>query len=289
MPLNKLGTECIYTLKHLSFAVGVPVSVLELLSSSAPTHYHPFKKVRSGKERLIANPTHPMKAVQRKIVKSLLNPVTLPDEIYGARKGRDIKQNASLHVRKRVLVTVDIKDCFPSVSHTRVFRLFREKFMYSEKVSNILTNLTTYRGSLPQGGATSAMILNILLIPLCKTIKGLKSKFGYKLSFWVDDIAISGDKAHLLCQPIIRELQKFGFRTRSKKVRVMFSHRGKQILTGLITNSKISVPKEKIQQYLSDAVGKQSGEATLAGRLNFVKSINPNQEKRIRRRIISHK
>jgi len=284
MLLNKFGIRRILTPKQLSIEIGVPVDILLEFSKTAPKHYHPFLRKRDGKIRKIANPSKPMKAIQAKILRRLLNLVKLPDEIYGARKKRDIKQNASVHLRQRALVTIDIRDCFPSVSHKRIFRLFREEFKYSKEVASILTKLTTYRGSLPQGGVTSSMLLNILFIPLCSKIRSLTLPGNNKLTFWVDDIAFSGKKAFLLCEGVIRELQKFGFRTRSRKVKVMMSgHR--QVLTGVVTNYKISVPKEKIEKYLKEARDPHAKQTTITGRLNFVKNINPIQMKRICKRL----
>jgi len=283
MVTNIFHTERIYTPRQLSVYIGVPLQIIQEFSDTAVKHYHPHKKKINGKKRVIANPSRAMLGIQRRILRKVLNLVPLPNELYGARPGRNLKQNAELHLRQPVLVTIDLRDCFPSVSYVRVFRLFREDFMFSEEVSRLLTNLTTYRGCLPQGAATSAMLLNILLIPLCNKIRGIPQARGKKLSFWVDDIAISGTSAQLVCQPVIRELQKFGFRTRSKKVKIMFSNK-RQTLTGLITNSKISVPKDKLQQYIDEA-SSGATKRTNTGRLIYLRNINKKQERRFGRRV----
>lgn len=280
MEYNSFGMTRIFTLKQLSIIIGVPLIIIQEFSDTAVKHYHPYIQKKEGKKsRPIANPSRALIGIQRRIVRRILNLVSLPDEIYGARPGRNLKQNALVHLRQPVLVTIDIRDCFPSVSHTRIFRLFREEFGYSEVVARTLTKLTTFRGSLPQGAATSAMLLNILLIPLCNRVRSLHQIQGMKLSFWVDDIAISGGNANLVCQSVVRELQKFGFKTRSKKVKVMFANRP-QVLTGLLTNCNVAVPKKKLQQYISDATQGVTNSATNSGRSVFLGDINKKQQKR---------
>jgi len=284
--LNKFGTERILTIERLWRVLGVPKKVLIHVSKNATDYYDPFVKTIGDKKRKIANPNKALKSIQKRIIKTILSGVVLPDEIVGARMGSDIKKNALIHRGQPVVVTVDLRDCFPSTSWKRIFRLFREGFVFSEEVSGILTNLTTYRWSLPQGGVTSAALLNILMIPLCEKIKKILPK-ACNLSMWVDDITFSGECAHLYCQAVIAELQKFGYRTRSRKIKVMFGNMP-QIVTGLVTNSTISVPKGKIDRYLRDYRNNGCNEETTEGRVNHVYFINANQGRRLKRRMGDH-
>lgn len=278
---NSFNLERIFTLKGLSFVLGIPEAVLINYSTNAPKHYRPFIKKMGEKRRRIANPDEPLKAIQRKINNIILNKVLLPNEMYGSVRGRNIKNNVEPHIGKRVVVTIDIRDCFPSVSYTRIFKLFREKFQYSKEVSTILTNLTTFRGTIPQGSPTSSMLLNILLIPLCNDIKLILSINNNDLSFWVDDISFSGESVHQQIQSVIHKLQRNGFAVRKEKIKIMFSGYPQQI-TGLGANRKISVPKKKISKYISDMKNPKLFRKSL-GRLKFIENINPVQHRRLRK------
>lgn len=286
--LNKYGLEPILTTKEIAVVIGVPLTVLEQFSKEVTNHYHPFKKEREGKKpRKIANPDKPLKAIQRKIVKRILEKVILPEEMNGAVKGKSLKENAAAHLKKPVVVAVDIRDCFPSVSYKKIFRLFRENFGFSEEVSSLLTKLCTYRGCLPQGAPTSSALLNIYLIPLCLKLRNHFKEDNFDITFWVDDIAFSGKKAFLHIQYVAREIQKMGLALRASKIKIMRkgSH---QEVAGLTVNDIVSVPQRKLKKYLED-VNWESTEATesLLGRMNYIDTINPNQGKNFRRKLLA--
>ncbi|MFA6000470.1 MAG: reverse transcriptase family protein [Candidatus Paceibacterota bacterium] len=281
--LNKFGSERIFTLNKLSVVLGIPPDILSDFSDTAEKHYHPFIMTKGTKKRKIANPSKALKAIQKRIAEKLLSLVPLPDEICGGRKGISVKDNAKIHLGQPEVVTIDLRDCFPSISFELVFDLFRNEFGYSKEVSGMLTKLTTYRRSLPQGGVTSGALVNILLIPLCGNIRSILPKESV-LSMWVDDITFSGAGAHLYCQDVVKEVQMFGFRVRSKKVKVMFANQP-QLVTGLVTNVKLSVPKKKIKGYIRDHQENRSNKESTVGRMNHVSFINHGQGKKLKKRI----
>jgi len=281
--LNKFNSERIFTLKRLSIVLGIPPEVLLDFSETAVEHYHPYIQTKGAKKRKISNPSEALKAIQKKISKKILSLVPLPAEILGGRKGMSIKENAKIHLRQPEVVTIDLRDCFPSISFKTVFDLFRNDFGYSKEVSSILTKLTTYRRSLPQGGVTSGDLVNILLIPLCGKIRSI-IRVGNRLSLWVDDITFSGKNVHQYCQEVVNIIQMFGYRTRSKKVKVMTNNHP-QTVTGTMVNSKVSVPKKKIEIYLSDFRNKAVSDLSTSGRVIHTSFINPVQARRLKKRI----
>jgi len=280
---NKFRTERIFTLKRLSIVLGIPIEILRTFSICSVDHYHPYIKTINHKQREIANPSKALKEIQERIVERILCQVPLPEEIFGGVKGKDIRKNAMIHRGQPTVVTIDLKDCFPSISFKDVYRLFREDFGYSKEVSGSLTQLTTFKRSLPQGGVASTALVNILLTPLCKRIRVIIPEEN-KLTLWVDDITFSGKDAQLYCQDIVHEAQMFGFRTRSRKVKVMFNNKP-QLVTGTIVNRKVSVPKEKIEKYLEDYRRKINSSESTTGRVNHVSFINPTQGRRLKKRL----
>lgn len=277
--MQKPIVEPIYTLKHLSVFLGLPLEVLETLVVQAPKEYRPYKKEKkSGGYRTIDNPSKMLKEPQRRIKKRLLELHPLPPEIIGGVKGYGIRDYASLHIGQPEVVCFDIKNCFPTVSNRQVFRVFRENFGFSNEVSSALTKLTTYRGRLPQGSPTSNLLLNIVLIPLSKEICEICTDSNLRLSFWVDDITISGKNARAFIQDIVPIFHKYGFSLKTKKTEIMPKVVSQKTI-GLIVNKKVSVRKEKYDEYIRD-IYSEVGQDKIKGRLNHLEYINENQAKR---------
>jgi len=271
--------EPIYTLKHLSIFLGIPLEVLNNLIDFAQTEYRPYKKTKkSGGYRIIDNPSDALKAPQKQIKKLLLELHTLPSAILGGVKGYGIKDYALVHVGQKELICLDIKNCFPSVTNKMVFSVFRNNYLFSEELASALTKLTTFRGKIPQGAPTSNLLLNIVIIPLCNEIEEICKKNNLKLSFWVDDVTISGNNARRVLQEIIPIFHKYGFAIKTKKTIVM-PKSNQQTALGLVVNSKVSVSQQKYDQYISDFYNGISQDQIL-GRANHLEYINENQSKR---------
>lgn len=277
--MTKPIVEPIYTLKHLSIFLGIPLDVLNTLIESAPKEYRPYKKPKkSGGYRIIDNPSDSLKAPQKRIKQLLLEKHPLPKAILGGVKGYGIKDYAQVHIGQSEVVCLDIKNCFPSVTNKMVFSVFRNNYLFSEEVASALTKLTTFRGKIPQGAPSSNLLLNIVIIPLCNKIDEICEKNNLKLSFWVDDVTISGKNAHQVIQDIIPIFHNYGFAIKTKKTTVM-PKANQQTALGLVVNSKVSVSQKKYDQYISDLYRGISKDQIM-GRTNHLEYINENQSQR---------
>jgi len=98
-----------------------------------------------------------LKKLQKRIIDRILKLYPLTDITYGAVDGMSTKLNAQNHVRKRVVVRIDLTDCFHSIKSEWVYRCFRKQFGYSKSVAKILTRISTYNGSIPVGSPLSSM------------------------------------------------------------------------------------------------------------------------------------
>lgn len=280
--VHRSNLEPIHTLKHLSIFLGIPLNVIKQLADSAPKHYSPYlKSKKNGGFRTIDNPSKELKAVQKRIKKRMLEPHPLPKEILGGVKGFGIKDYAKIHVGQSEVICLDIKNCFPSVKYKEVFRVYRENFSYSMEVASVLTKLTTFRGRLPQGAPTSNDLLNIAISPLCEEVAELCNAHGLRVSFWVDDITISGENASSIIQEVVLSVHKHHFAVKSQKTKIM-SRLYRQSALGLTVNSKVSVSNKKYNEYISD-IYNLSSEDQIAGRSIYLEYINKNQARRFLR------
>jgi RNA-directed DNA polymerase len=274
------NTLPIYTPKILSLRLGIPLDVLLDLSNTAHKKYKPFtQKKESGGERIIDNPNPELKAPQKKINKRILSQFILPPEILGGVKGYSIKDYAQIHLNQPQVVCLDIKNCFPSVSYKSVFEVFRDQLKYSKSVSSILTKLTTLNGYIPQGSPTSTTLLNIIISPMASEISELCKNHKLKVSFWVDDITISGVDARDIIQTIVPIIHKHGFALKSKKTTISYGHE-KQTALNLAINNTVKINSQRYNAYISELYDPNINIESLKGKIEHMNYINKKQAKR---------
>ena len=146
--------------KHL----GTTSSLLKKLADNSHKYYRlKTKPKKNGGVRKYYSIREPLKSVQGKIRKRILLKVTYPDYLQGSIKGRSPKTNAQVHVGAKCLIELDIANFFPSIIRDQVYRTFRYFFNFSDEVSNLLVDLITHQGRVPQGSPVSSDIANLVL------------------------------------------------------------------------------------------------------------------------------
>jgi RNA-directed DNA polymerase len=252
------------------------------IAAKAGRYYRPFdvRQQNRGKIRHIANPFGELKEIQKRIQKNILSSYEFPPTMVGGVLRRDMRHHAQFHRRQPIVVTLDLRDCFMRIDDRKVFRSYRDHFGCSSEIASILTKLTTFQGCLPQGAPTSSLLANLSLLPLHDDIKKLCDQANLNMSFFVDDIAISGDHALTVLEGVIRTIHKHGHAVKRKKIRRMYGCES-QSVTGLTVNKSISVSHKRRKEIvrtileLSKRTRITSYEkASLLGKINHVKSIN---------------
>jgi len=241
---------------------------------------------RSGGKRKIEAPKPALKLAQKAILNKLSADVRLHDSCHGFRRAHSIVSNASPHIGKTVVVNMDIKDFFPTISSARIFGIYRS-FGYKNEEASFLTALSSFNGILPQGAPTSPMLANIVCIRLDYRLSGLSKKIGADYSRYADDLTISGPESITNYIAVIRKIvEEEGFALALAKLRI---HRrgSRQEVTGLTVNDRVSVPRA-IRRRIRAALhhinqgkeatwkGKPLGLESLTGHINFIKSVHPD-------------
>ena len=198
----------------LAWAIGIPRDRLEAVARVADGFYQPFPKRKpGGKPRMIDNPTGELKAIQTRLNVVVLRPLPLPACMVGGVRGKDPLDHPRYHVGKKVVVTIDVKDCFPSITHKQIFGVFRHRVQCSPTVARLLTRLTTYMGHLPLGSPTSTTLANLVLAPIVLEIERLVSEHGFTPSQFVDETAMSGDRLdNQLISEVVKIFSRYGHR-----------------------------------------------------------------------------
>lgn len=262
---------------HLALAQSMALSVSELRfltytrKVSRHTHYKRFFIAKkTGGQRLISAPMPRLKQAQHWILNQVLDKVALHSGAHGFRHERNILSNAAPHANRGLVINLDLKDFFPSVSYPRVWGIFRS-LGYSPSVSTIFALLcsepdieeveldgtkwyiATSERHLPQGAPTSPALTNILCRRFDARLTGVANKHDFRYTRYADDLTFSAEDAspetikklfwHI--RAIIREE---GFQEHPDKTRLMRKGR-RQEVTGLTVNSQLSVPREKVRAF----------------------------------------
>lgn len=239
--------------KSLAIHLGCNVDELQQLAESAKSFYKPFESVSKlrpfakkppKKPRPIDNPTGKLKKIQERINKALLEPILLPEHVFGAVKHRSILGNAQRHQGAPVLVTLDVRQCFPSITNAHVYSVWAKVLGCSPQVASLLTKLTTFKRHLPQGAPTSPALANLFIWSVDAPIRDKCTELGVEYSTWIDDLAFSGDNARAIIQIAVEVLHVSGLRLSHKKTVIMGSGQSKTLTGTRLGHRSLRAPKK---------------------------------------------
>ena len=244
---------------------------------------------KSGKLRTISAPNSGLKRIQKSILNQVLNPLGAHDAAYGFVKGRSIVDNAKLHLGRKVVVNIDVKNCFSSVRWPLVLAAMQRDLSnhLSAKTISALTDICTNEGGLPTGAPTSPALLNRILVKTDEILTKQATLRNCTYSRYADDLTFSGDdKAVELIGIATNVLQKISLEIDPEKTNI-FRRGRRQMCTGLVVNEKVNIPRAirkriraSVHAYESGKKltwdGHSSGHSALKGRLQFLKMVSPN-------------
>jgi RNA-directed DNA polymerase len=243
-------------------ALGVTIPRLRWLAYhrdvDTGTHYHRWQvPKRDGSLRLISAPKPELKAVQRWITREVTEHLPVHGAAHGFLTGRSIVTNARVHAGAHVIVKLDIRGFYPTVTMPRVKGLLRRAGL-GEQVATLMALLATESPreevvthgrthfvalgprSLPQGAPTSPSITNALCLRLDCRLSGLARKLGCRYTRYADDLTFSwhggaASQIGALLRGAGMVVRAEGFEVHAKKTRVM-RNGARQKVTGLIVN-----------------------------------------------------
>ncbi len=249
--------------ESLAKALGLSVPRLRWLTYhrevDTGTHYHRWLvPKRDGSTRLISAPKPELKAAQRWITRQITEHLPVHSAAHGFIKGRSIVSNAVVHAGANVVVKLDIRGFYPTVTFRRVKGLLRRAGL-TEQVATLAALLATESPreeiethgrkhfvalgprSLPQGAPTSPSITNALCLRLDCRMSGLARALKCRYTRYADDLTFSWhgtDRAEIarLLGSVRRIVNAEGFELNTKKTRVMRKG-ARQRVTGLIVNT----------------------------------------------------
>jgi hypothetical protein len=268
---------------------------------------------RAGGMRLLEAPKPRLKAIQRRILRDLLDRVPPHESVHGFRRGRSVFTHAAPHVARAAVLRMDLEEFFVSIRAARICRVFRA-LGYPEEVSRILTGLCTSRAPatggdyrarqryrtrhLPQGAPTSPALANLCAFRLDVRLSGLASTAGAEYTRYADDLVFSGaeefaraaSRFSILVAAIALEE---GFRVQHRKTRLMRPG-VRQEVTGLVVNAHVGIGRAEIDRLratLHNCVrfgpetqnrgGHADFRAHLEGAVAWVKHVQPGRAEKL--------
>lgn len=197
---------------------------------------------RNSGSRVLNVPNTALKGMQRWILDNILYKVQSEPSATGFIPMKSIVLNASVHLRKKYILKMDIKDFFPSIDFRKVRSLFFE-LGYNKDVATALANICVFRDQLPQGAPTSPYLANLVCRELDKRIYYLCRKYRLSYTRYADDITISGNsKIFRIKGTVEKIILSYQFSLNNEKT-IFLKPGDRKRVTGIIVNEKLSVPR----------------------------------------------
>jgi len=248
------GLPVIQTLDDFSFISHISKYTIYQLSKNSDYYYKIyFIKKKSGKHRKICQPSRKLKGLQSWILVNILEKIKVSNSCKGFEKNSSTLDNAIPHAGANTILTLDLKDFFPSITSNQIFNIFKT-LGYNDLISTVFTNICTFDGCLPQGSPCSPKLANLTAWKLDSRIQGYVGKRGISYTRYADDLSFSGLNPVKVVNiiPMIKEIiEDENFLINNSKTRISSSGRAK-IVTGLvITDEKIGIGKKKFNNVRS--------------------------------------
>lgn len=271
--LQTLGLPVLASPADVARALSLGVPRLRWLAfhseAAERTHYVTFEiPKRSGGQRVISAPHKELAQAQEWILRNILDKLPTEGAAHGFIKKRSTVTNAAPHLKRDLVVNLDLKDFFPSITFPRVRGVFR-RLGYSPAASTVLALLCTecprrkveYDGQpywvavgprgLPQGACTSPALANQVARKLDRRLKGMSAKSGWTYTRYADDLTFSAEQANegnvaMLLARVRHIVGEEGFALNLQKGRVQ-RRSGRQTVTGIVVNDRPGVPREEIR------------------------------------------
>ena len=252
----------------------------ERLATVEPLRHYRYRWVvkRSGSLRLIEAPKPRLKRLQRRLLDAILANIPVHDAAHGFRPGRSVSSFVEPHVGRSIVLKMDLRDFFVSISVARVIAIYLNAG-YPEPVARLLAGLCTnaiprevwkqadgfhdnwtraiatwqagrlyHRPHLPQGAPTSPALANLAMFRLDARLAGLARAAEAHYTRYADDLIFSGGDG------FARSIGRFpihvaataieeGFAVQHQKTRVM--RQGvRQCVAGVVINQVTNMPRD---------------------------------------------
>ncbi|WP_334031166.1 reverse transcriptase family protein [Alteromonas sp. P256] len=242
-------------------------------------HYKTFSiKKRNGTERQLVTVDHKLKEYQSKLRRYLEknhdvsqfaygfvspNSVTpFKDEqdvesVRGVDRPRGVVSNALAHAGKKVVISIDLKDFFPSITFPRIVgMLIKRPYGFSHRQAAVAASIVCLpkdidinRG-LPQGAPSSPLLSNLICKKLDYQLGKFAAKYDLTYTRYADDLTISTNNVkrispQKIIDEVTRHVRRNGFQINVAKTKIMYRNM-RQMVTGILVNDGLNLHKKHV-------------------------------------------
>ncbi|MFY8022161.1 MAG: reverse transcriptase family protein [Bacteroidia bacterium] len=248
--IQKIGT-----IEGLSLLIHAPVP--QLLGLIQYPLYKGFSiPKKAGGYRKILAPAADLKMVQSSLAVELQKLYVPPFSAFGFLHNREdeeksIRANAQLHVGKKYLWNIDIKDFFGSISTQKIKdTLMAPPYLLKEQIAIDIALLCCYQRQLPAGAPSSPILSHIACKELDEELLRLikSQSTAIQVSRYADDLSFSSHEeiTESFQVNVIQLLKKHGFEVNTKKNRMAKFNQSKWV-TGIKVNEKLNLDRRYIR------------------------------------------
>lgn len=227
---------------------------------------------RSGGHRMLEIPKSRLMAIQKRILRQLLEYVPPHEAAHGFRSRHSCLTNAASHVGRKIVIRMDLQDFFVSIRASRVEGVF-QMLGYPEGAARVLAGLCSTRvpagifrihdpgkydfeqarvdwlmrkrlqsPHLPQGAPTSPALANLCAFNLDLRLHAAVEAMGGSYTRYADDLTFSGGDnlsrgAGRFIELVGRIVIEEGYAPNFRKTRIMRAGARQQV-TGIVVNEK---------------------------------------------------
>lgn len=268
---------------------------------ASPEHFYRSFRIpkRRGGFRVIDSPYQSLEIIQRRILDNILSSFSTHANAYAFSKRKNALAHASRHLACSELITLDIRDFFPSITRQMVIETLITRGL-SEGIANYISLLCCLNNALPQGACTSPALSNLVFSQLDERFTRLSEALLLQYSRYADDLAFSGDTIPRdMSQLVERILNSKGFELNKEKVRLKING-AKKIITGVSISSGVPKAPREFKRRLRTQVFELEKNANkisqmrefdpliyerVLGRLNYLLQIEPENTFALQKKI----
>jgi len=265
--------------KFLQLQLGLPGTLLDRFHENRNSIVIEFtqEKYKQGnpepKRRDLTSIPYKYKIIHKRINVNLLQKAKLLPGAIGGVKGKKIDDFINIHRGAEGYFAFDLKSFFPSISSGRIYQLFFDSGCTAE-IAGFLTEITTFKGKLTQGFATSVMLANITAHQMDFQLSAMCKEHNLQYSRWVDDVVISGRIKNLkkVEHLALGYARSNGFELSHGKTSFSPRRSNKPVLGIQIQRNFPSIPDSYIDQLEADIV------SLVEGQYDILDQIYPGNE-----------
>lgn len=250
--------------RELSEYLGLTCQQLAYFAYSKRSHHYATWRIpkKNGGIRTIEAPLGALKTIQRKLIPLFESLYCELPCVYGFIHNKSIANNAQRHIQKKMIMSIDLVDFFPSITSGRIHELLIKGFHFEDEVANTLTNIVCHNGHLPQGAPTSPILSNMVCFKMDRGFLSLAAKHKFTYTRYADDLTFSVtssyaasflfDKGKWGIDGINDEIRRIvaanGFVINPEKI--MIAGRGtRQVVNSVLVNKKCNMNRETYRSF----------------------------------------